>query len=240
MNVLIKRYGNRKLYDTQASRYVTLDRIAAMVRAGRDLRIVDNDTGEDLTAVTFAQIIFEEQKRKNGGLLGLPVLRWIIQQGGATLQEILTSVDRGREALGSMRELAEKGMKQLAQSAGMQTGGAQGSMAQGASGHAAATHGAGRHASGVRGAEPHGRRLLEEILEVPQRQIEQLQHRIDEQVRASLDRLTAHPAVQNELRRIERNVKALERQLHRFRGAERRVSPARRAKPRAARKGAGR
>jgi polyhydroxyalkanoate synthesis repressor PhaR len=245
MTVLIKRYGNRKLYDTQASRYVTLDRIAEMVRAGRDLRIVDNDTGEDLTAVIFAQIIFEEQKRKNGGLLGLPVLRWIIQQGGATLQEILTSVDRGREALGSMRELAEKGMKQLAQSAGMQTGGAQRPGAHGAGAHTAANHGPGIHgtgprASGVRGAGPQGRRLLEEILEVPQRQIEQLQHRIDEQVRASLDRLAAHPAVQNELRRIERNVKALERQLHRFRGAERRVSPARRAKPRTASKGAGR
>jgi len=190
MTVLIKRYGNRKLYDTQASRYVTLDRIAAMVRAGSDLRIVDNDTGEDLTAVIFAQIIFEEQKRKNGGVLGLPVLRWIIQQGGATLQEILTGVDRGREALGSVRELAEKGMKQLTQGAGEPP----------------------RHERA-----PRRRRLLNEILELPQKQIEQLQQRIDAQVRASIDRVTAHPTFQSELRRIEDSIRGLERQLGRLR-----------------------
>ena len=56
---LIKRYGNRKMYDTKASRYVTLDGVTELVRAGEDLRIIDNDSGEDLTAVTFAQIIYE-------------------------------------------------------------------------------------------------------------------------------------------------------------------------------------
>ncbi len=229
MTVLIKRYGNRKLYDTQASCYVTLERIAEIVREGKDLRIIDNRTGEDLTAVTFAQIIFEEQKRKNGGLLGLPVLRWIIQQGGATLQEIFTSVDRGREALDSVRELAGKGMQQLA---GMRTGGG----AQGGGAHRAEAHGPEEH-----GPRLHtGRRFLEEILEVPQKQIEQLQHRIDAQVRASLDRVTAHPAVQSELRRIEHSVKALERQLHRFRLSQHRVASRRRSKRGAAGKGAGR
>ncbi|MGH3055589.1 MAG: polyhydroxyalkanoate synthesis regulator DNA-binding domain-containing protein, partial [Gaiellaceae bacterium] len=112
MTRLIKRYGNRKMYDTQASRYVTLDGVAELVRSGDDLRIIDNDSGADLTAVTFAQIIFEEEKRKNG-LLGMPALRWIIQQGGEALQDLMSSVDRGREALGNVRELAEKRMKQL-------------------------------------------------------------------------------------------------------------------------------
>jgi len=189
MTRLIKRYGNRKMYDTQASRYVTLDNVAELVRTGEDLRIIDNDNGEDLTAVTFAQIIFEEEKRKNG-LLGLPVLRWIIQQGGATLHEILTGVDRGREALGSVRELAEKGMKQLTQGAGEPP----------------------RHERA-----PRRRRLLNEILELPQKQIEQLQQRIDAQVRASIDRVTAHPTFQSELRRIEDSIRGLERQLGRLR-----------------------
>jgi len=53
---------------------VTLDGIADLVRSGDELHIVDNDTGEDLTALIFAQIIFEEEKRKSG-LLELPVLR---------------------------------------------------------------------------------------------------------------------------------------------------------------------
>ncbi|HUI24639.1 MAG TPA: polyhydroxyalkanoate synthesis regulator DNA-binding domain-containing protein, partial [Candidatus Kryptonia bacterium] len=109
---LIKRYSNRKLYDTQASVYITLDGIAELVRQGKDLRVIDNDTGEDLTAVTFAQIIFEEEKRKTG-LLSLPVLRWIIHQGGEALHDIFERVDRGREVLDSARESVEKGVQQL-------------------------------------------------------------------------------------------------------------------------------
>jgi polyhydroxyalkanoate synthesis repressor PhaR len=59
----IKRYANRKLYDTRDSRYVTLDHIAAMVRAGDDVRVVENTTRADLTTATLAQIIFEEEKK---------------------------------------------------------------------------------------------------------------------------------------------------------------------------------
>jgi len=192
MTRLIKRYGNRKMYDTQASRYVTLDNVAEMVRNGDDLRIVDNDSGEDLTAVTFAQIIFEEEKR-NSGLLGLPVLRRLIQQGGEAVHEILSSVDRGREALGNMRVRAEKSVKQLVQ-------------------------GVERRPPAAQHAETHGgRKLLDEILELPQKQLEQLQQRIDAQVRASIERVTAHPAVQHELRRIEDSIKGLEQQLGRLR-----------------------
>jgi len=73
MAYVIKRYSNRKLYDTQESRYVTLEAIAAFVKAGEEVRVVDNDSGEDLTAVTFAQIILEEERRKNG-FLPLPIL----------------------------------------------------------------------------------------------------------------------------------------------------------------------
>ncbi|MFN8628188.1 MAG: polyhydroxyalkanoate synthesis regulator DNA-binding domain-containing protein [Candidatus Binatia bacterium] len=198
MERLIKRYANRKMYDTRASRYVTLDGIADLVRSGDELRIVDNDSGEDLTALIFAQIIFEEEKRKTG-LLELPVLRWIIQRGGARVQEILDGVDRGREALGNMREMAEKGVKQLFQATAPQR-----------------PRSDGRGKSPVKPApEHHG--LFEEILEAPQRQLEQLQHRIDTQVRSSLERLTAHPAIQKELRRIETSLKSVERQLSQLR-----------------------
>jgi polyhydroxyalkanoate synthesis repressor PhaR len=216
MTRLIKRYGNRKMYDTQASRYVTLDGVAELVRRGEDLRIVDNDSGEDLTALTFAQIIFEEEKRKNG-LLELPVLRWIIQQGGARLHDILTSVDRGREALGNVRELAEKSVKQLLQ------GAEAGNPAE--IRHRTVPH---RDHAETESSGPRG--LLTDLLEAPQKQIEQLQQRIDAQVRASLERVTAHPAFQNELRRIENNVKKLERQLGRLRRHQRASSRTRRTK----------
>jgi polyhydroxyalkanoate synthesis repressor PhaR len=59
---VIKRYSNRKLYDTKDSRYVTLLQIAEMVRTGEDVQIIDNTSKEDLTEVTLAQIIYEEQK----------------------------------------------------------------------------------------------------------------------------------------------------------------------------------
>lgn len=75
----IKRYANRKLYDTRDSRYVTLDHIAAMVRAGDDVRVVDNTTRADLTTATLAQIIFEEEKKMPR--LSVAGLRKIIQGG---------------------------------------------------------------------------------------------------------------------------------------------------------------
>ena len=76
---VIKRYTNRKLYDTVESRYVTLDEIAHMIKGGAEVKIIDNRTKEDLTSVTLAQIIFEEEKR--GPRLPVEGLRRIIRTG---------------------------------------------------------------------------------------------------------------------------------------------------------------
>ena len=114
MGRLVKRYGNRKLYDTSESRYVTLDEIGRWVKAGEEVKILENDTGEDLTAVTFAQIILEEERKKNG-LLSLRMLRDIIQHGEAALQGIAASVDRGMEAIRSVPERAGRRVNELAQ-----------------------------------------------------------------------------------------------------------------------------
>jgi polyhydroxyalkanoate synthesis repressor PhaR len=59
----IRRYGNRKLYDLEAARYVTLDDIAALVKAGHDVEVVDQRTGEDLTSFTLAQVLLEGLKQ---------------------------------------------------------------------------------------------------------------------------------------------------------------------------------
>lgn len=93
---LIKRYTNRKLYDTERSCYVTLDEIAEMVREGEDVRIVDNRTGEDLTTVTLAQIVYEEEKRDRK-LLPLQSLRMIIQSPSEFIQRISRPVAEFRE-----------------------------------------------------------------------------------------------------------------------------------------------
>ena len=83
---VIKRYANRKLYDTEHSRYVTLEQISEMIRNGDDVKIVDNKTKEDLTTVTLAQIIFEEEKKQRS-FMPLATMRNIIQNGGEWFAE---------------------------------------------------------------------------------------------------------------------------------------------------------
>jgi polyhydroxyalkanoate synthesis repressor PhaR len=75
----IRRYKNRKLYDTQDSHYVTLAQLAALIRAGDEIQVLEKATGKDLTAATMAQIIFEETKEVKP--LPVPALRKIIVSG---------------------------------------------------------------------------------------------------------------------------------------------------------------
>jgi polyhydroxyalkanoate synthesis repressor PhaR len=84
---VIKRYANRKLYDTVESRYVTLEEIAEMVKAGAEVRIIDNRTKEDLTSVTLAQIIFEEEKKTSK--MSLRTLKDLIRHGGERAQQFV-------------------------------------------------------------------------------------------------------------------------------------------------------
>ena len=81
---VIKRYSNRKLYNTETKTYITLEGIASLIRDGQEVQVVDNVTGEDLTAVTLSQIIFEQEK-KQGGFLPKSVLTGLVQAGGDTL-----------------------------------------------------------------------------------------------------------------------------------------------------------
>lgn len=82
--LLIKRYPNRKLYDTAAKKYITLEGIAELIRTGKEIQVLDHTSSEDLTAVVLTQIIFEQEK-KSGGFLPRSVLRGLVQAGGDTL-----------------------------------------------------------------------------------------------------------------------------------------------------------
>ncbi len=86
--VVIKRYGNRRLYNTAASKYVNLDDIAALVRDGKDVQIVDAKTGQDLTRVTLTQIITEDARDKPTGL-PLELLRQLIVASDEVRQEFI-------------------------------------------------------------------------------------------------------------------------------------------------------
>ena len=109
---VIKRYTNRKLYDTVESRYVTLDEIADMIKGGAEVKIVDNRTKEDLTSVTLAQIIFEEEKKTSR--MSLKTLRDLIRQGGEYAQQLVEGTQaelRGR--VEAVRHAAEQRVQTL-------------------------------------------------------------------------------------------------------------------------------
>jgi polyhydroxyalkanoate synthesis repressor PhaR len=87
-SVVIKKYGNRRLYDTSASRYVNLEEIAGMIRDGKQVQVVDAKTGEDLTRVTLTQIISDDVKDKPTGL-PLELLRQLIVASDQARQEFI-------------------------------------------------------------------------------------------------------------------------------------------------------
>ncbi|OQY90532.1 MAG: hypothetical protein B6D41_09680 [Chloroflexi bacterium UTCFX4] len=88
---IIKRYNNRKLYDTHAKRYVTLLDLADMIRRGDDITVLDHADGQDITSQIQAQIIFE-QERQTGNSLPNTVLTNLIQASNQTLKQLRTTL----------------------------------------------------------------------------------------------------------------------------------------------------
>lgn len=78
--IVIKKYSNRKLYDSSRSRYITLKEIAGLIRGGKQVKVVDSTSHEDLTTVTLAQIILEEEKKRKN-FLPVSFLHQLIQYG---------------------------------------------------------------------------------------------------------------------------------------------------------------
>ena len=87
----IKRYPNRKLYDLERKRYVTLDDIAEMIQEGNDIQVIDHESGEDLTSITLSQIIFEREK-KQSGFLPKSILTALIRTSSAPIDYLKKSV----------------------------------------------------------------------------------------------------------------------------------------------------
>ena len=120
---LIKKYANRKLYDTRTSKYVTLEGIADLVRAGHDIRVVDRDNGNDITQVVLSQIVLTEEKRGPQRLMdaGADALQ---ERGQALLDyvrktltvpaDIASEVERRRSSLeGMVDEAIERTLRRL-------------------------------------------------------------------------------------------------------------------------------
>ncbi len=116
-SILIKRYENRKLYDSSRSTYITLEEIAGLIREGKEIRVVDAKTNEDLTRSTLAQIIMEGERHKKH-LLPLSFMYQLIKYGESiqgVYQEYLSS---GFEAFLASQQEVQKRLREWAEARG--------------------------------------------------------------------------------------------------------------------------
>lgn len=112
---VVKRYGSRKLYDTEESRYVSLEELGDWVRAGQELRVVDNTTDEDVTAQTLMQVIVEEGKR-GSSLFTSDILHDLIRHGervvntgvGQLQDGVGRLLDASLDRIGPLRRVREE------------------------------------------------------------------------------------------------------------------------------------
>ncbi len=101
--ILIKRYPNRKLYNTEAKQYINLDEIADLIRQGEEIQVTDHASGEDLTALTLTQIILEQEK-KQSGVLSHTTLTNLIRAGS----DRLIALQRGLFSPGFWQQIDEE------------------------------------------------------------------------------------------------------------------------------------
>jgi polyhydroxyalkanoate synthesis repressor PhaR len=192
---IIKRYANRKLYDTQHSRYVTLDQISEMIRAGDEVKIIDNKSKEDLTSVTLAQIIFEEEKKQKS-FLPLQAMRNIIQTGGDSIQQLVSEAQK--RVTGAFQKK------------------------EGADGAAEAGDDGGGDGDGAPERKPHGphvphvpRTLREyrEWINNTQRTIDEWQKRVDDRIRNVVEGISPFAGLQKDVRELGSRIAELEQKL---------------------------
>ncbi len=91
MPVTIKRYQNRKLYNTQTRRYITLEELAELIKDEQGIKVIDNSTGRDITALTLSQIIYELEKQRSD-FLPRKLLLSLVQAGGSRIDEIRQNI----------------------------------------------------------------------------------------------------------------------------------------------------
>jgi polyhydroxyalkanoate synthesis repressor PhaR len=117
MAYVIKRYSNRKLYDVQESRYVTLEELEELIHAGKELSVVDATSGEDMTSVTLAQILLEKE-RTHRASLPAAFLHQLIQHGAAWQDFVQKSMQASLEGIVSSQREMDRVLRDWAARAG--------------------------------------------------------------------------------------------------------------------------
>jgi polyhydroxyalkanoate synthesis repressor PhaR len=118
MAYVIKRYANRKLYDIQESRYVTLEGLEELIRAGKEISVVDANSGEDLTSVTLAQIILENERNRRAAL-PTAFLHQLIKHGETWQDFVQTSLRASMEGIITSQREADRIFREWAARAGL-------------------------------------------------------------------------------------------------------------------------
>jgi polyhydroxyalkanoate synthesis repressor PhaR len=180
---VIKRYSNRKLYDTKDSRYVTLLQIAEMVRTGEEVQIIDNNSKEDLTEITLAQIIYEEQKQKASSR-NVPL---------QTLKELIHS--RTEKVLSDLRE------------------GPIGRLIPGVKSEPPKAPDAAESAPAPEASGPLDANGKPSLVDQAKETLEDWQHKIDERVKAVVPNLLPWQQLQHEIKRLNARIEELEAKL---------------------------
>ncbi len=200
---VIKRYTNRKLYDTVESRYVTLDEIAQMIKGGAEVKIIDNRTKEDLTSVTLAQIIFEEEKKRSQMPLG--VLREIIRHGGEAVagfyqekvqKPVLDRVSEVKSRTESLREDLEQRVRTVLPAL-LRRDDKSADAKEGEP--AAATESSGEKLS------------MKDVVAAGQHAAEELRQKVDASVKQAVEALSGSAVA--ELQKLQHKIDALEKKL---------------------------
>jgi polyhydroxyalkanoate synthesis repressor PhaR len=204
---VIKRYSNRKLYDTKDSRYVTLQQIGEMVRAGEEVQIIDNATKEDKTEVTLALIISEDLKSQPRSV-PLGTLRDLIQERGERLLNQLREGPIGRLIPGTTNEEAGQPAADTVEQPAAQAA-------------AASTAAAPAPADAEKPAQG-AKARISEIVETSKQTLDHLQHAVDERIRHILPAMNPFRDLQSEVERLSKRVAELETMVQKLGG----VAPA--------------
>jgi polyhydroxyalkanoate synthesis repressor PhaR len=193
---VIKRYSNRKLYDTKDSRYVTLLQIAEMVRAGEDVQIIDNNSKEDLTEVTLAQIIYEEQKAHSRNV-PLQTLKELIH---SRTEKVLSELREG--PIGRLIPGAKDGGEEKEKD---------GDTAKDAKDAKESKDSKDKDAP--KDAVKDGKDPKAGLVVTAKETLEDWQHKIDERIKAILPSLNPWQQLQNEVKRLTQRLDELEKKL---------------------------
>ena len=186
---VIKRYANRKLYDTERSCYVTLEEISQMIKEGDDVKVVDNKTKDDLTAVTLAQIIVEEEKKVQK--MPLKLLRSIIQSGNEVIGDFYT--DKVADPVKRLKDDVERRVDSLLKRA---------PTSPPEDGAAAPPDDAGQHTG-----------VVKEFVHSTTEAFESWQKRIDDKVKEAVGKLGARPdldALRTRIEALEARIREVE------------------------------